>query len=487
MALPYFAEFGWEPLILKINPDEQEGIKDPDLCRTVPEHIKTWQAGCLPLWLTKWTGLRNVGLRSYFHLARLGDRIIQTEKPQVVFFSTTMFPLMTLGRYWQRRHGIPYVLDFQDPWRKEKKSEIRSQKSGAPPHEPQGRLFDYQQLAHLEVAGVQSANRSGNSHPGPLPGAERENGTTAEHRSPAFKARLAEGVAGILEPFAMRRVSHVVSVSPAYVDMFRGRYSWLGENDFTVLPFGAAEADYEFLHASPMRQAVFDPHDGKQHWVYVGACIRQMSFAVRAFFLALNEMLEAQPALRKQLQIHFIGTNYAPKERAVKMVEPLAIEYGLGDVVSETTDRIPYFEALQCLLDADALFVPGSDDPGYTASKIYPYILARKPLLAVFQEASTVVQVLNRTKAGTVASFRSGENVEAVASRILATGWLASRPQDNGQQTTDSETGRQSVVSGQWPGARPPMAATVWPAFAPYTAREMTRKLCQIFDKTAKS
>jgi hypothetical protein len=31
------------------------------------------------------------------------------------------------------------------------------------------------------------------------------------------------------------------------------------------------------------------------------------------------------------------------------------------------------------------------------------------------------------------------------------------------------------------------MAATVWPAFAPYTAREMTRKLCQIFDKTAKS
>jgi hypothetical protein len=143
MALPYFAEFGWEPLILKINPDEQEGIKDPDLCRTVPEHIKTWQAGCLPLWLTKWTGLRNVGLRSFCHLARLGDRIIQTEKPQVVFFSTTMFPLMTLGRYWQRRHGIPYVLDFQDPWRREKKSEVRSQKSGAP-------------------------------HPGPLPGAERE-------------------------------------------------------------------------------------------------------------------------------------------------------------------------------------------------------------------------------------------------------------------------------------------------------------------------
>jgi hypothetical protein len=456
MALPYFAEFGWEPLILKINPDEQEGIKDPDLCRTVPEHIKTWQAGCLPLWLTKWTGLRNVGLRSYFHLARLGDRIIQTEKPQVVFFSTTMFPLMTLGRYWQRRHGIPYVLDFQDPWRREKKSEVRSQKSGAP-------------------------------HPGPLPGAERENGTTTDHRTPNLKARLADQVAGILEPFAVRRVSHMVSVSPAYVDMFRGRYFWLGENDFTVLPFGAAEADYEFLHASPMRQAVFNPHDGRQHWVYVGRGGDDMNFAVNSFFTALASTLKMQPELKSKLAVHFIGTSYAPKERAAKTIEPLAAGCGLGDVVSESTDRIPYFEALQCLLDADALFVPGSDDPGYTASKIYPYILARKPLLAVFHEASTVVQILNGTKAGTVASFRSGENVEAVASRILATGWLASRPQDNGQQTTDSETGRQSVVSGQWPGVRPPMAATDWPAFAPYTAREMTRKLCQIFDKTAKS
>jgi hypothetical protein len=279
----------------------------------------------------------------------------------------------------------------------------------------------------------------------------------------------------------------MVSVSPAYVDMFRGRYFWLGENDFTVLPFGAAEADYEFLHASPMRQAVFNPHDGRQHWVYVGRGGDDMNFAVNSFFTALASTLKMQPELKSKLAVHFIGTSYAPKERAAKTIEPLAAGCGLGDVVSESTDRIPYFEALQCLLDADALFVPGSDDPGYTASKIYPYIQARKPLLAVFHEASTVVQILNETKAGTVASFRSGENVEAVASRILATGWLASRPQDNGQQPTDSETGRQSVVSGQWPGVRPPMAATDWPAFAPYTAREMTRKLCQIFDKTAKS
>jgi hypothetical protein len=116
-----------------------------------------------------------------------------------------------------------------------------------------------------------------------------------------LKARLADQVAGILEPFAVRRVSHMVSVSPAYVDMFRGRYFWLGENDFTVLPFGAAEADYEFLHASPMRQAVFNPHDGRQHWVYVGRGGDDMNFAVNSFFYRTGQHAEDATGIEIQI------------------------------------------------------------------------------------------------------------------------------------------------------------------------------------------
>ena len=88
------------------------------------------------------------------------------------------------------------------------------------------------------------------------------------------------------------------------------------------------------------------------------------------------------------LKIHFVGTSYAAFGKGMKTIEPLALEYGLGDIVVEHTDRIPYSQTLRCLLDADALIVPGSDDPGYTASKIYPYLLARKPMLAVFHYRS---------------------------------------------------------------------------------------------------
>jgi len=58
------------------------------------------------------------------------------------------------------------------------------------------------------------------------------------------------------------------------------------------------------------------------------------------------------------------------------------------------TDRIPYFESLYLLKKADILVVPGSIDTSYTASKIYSYILASKPLLAVFHKDSSVLNVL---------------------------------------------------------------------------------------------
>src|SRR5260221_72781 len=138
-----------------------------------------------------------------------------------------------------------------------------------------------------------------------------------------------------------------------------------------------------------------------------------MGFALRAFFKALAAMVHKQPGLRQSLRLHFVGTDYAPAERAQKSVEPLAAEFGVADLVSEQPQRIPYFQALQCLLDADALIVPGSDDPGYTASKLYPYILARKPLLAVFHESSSVVSVLRATNAGTVVTFASEENLDS--------------------------------------------------------------------------
>lgn len=222
-----------------------------------------------------------------------------------------------------------------------------------------------------------------------------------------------------------------------------------------VLPFPGDERDLQRVAADGTQQTSFSTSDGHRHWVYVGVCISQMLPALRAFFLALIEQLKLQPMLRENLRLHFIGTSYAAAGRGQKTVEPLAKEFGLDDLVVESTDRIPFSQTLRCLLDADALLVPGSDDPGYTASKLYPYILARKPLLVVFHEKSSVVRIVNQTKAGTVVTFRSGDDPAAIAEKITATGWLAC----------------------------PAIPATDWQAFEPYTARAMTHRLCDFFER----
>ena len=106
---------------------------------------------------------------------------------------------------------------------------------------------------------------------------------------------------------------------------------------------------------------------------------------------------------------------------------------------------------------ADAIFVPGSDDPGYTASKIYPYILARRPLLTIFHKNSSVNEVLNHTKSGTAITFDENSTVESVA----------------------EEADRRWFLDKAY--MRVPQ--TDWKQFAPYTARKMTGRLTQIFDE----
>jgi RNA polymerase sigma-70 factor (ECF subfamily) len=71
-----------------------------------------------------------------------------------------------------------------------------------PPHEPQDRLFDYQRLAHLEVAGVQSAKKvSENSHPGQKIGSEPHDPHPAcGHLLPRFAAER-ENLADVMEFF----------------------------------------------------------------------------------------------------------------------------------------------------------------------------------------------------------------------------------------------------------------------------------------------
>ena len=403
MACAHLREFGWEPLILSADPDEQVGPKDALLAKTLPEDLRSWQAKAIPKALTRLIGIQSVGYRSFFHIARLGSQLIARERVDVVFFSTTMFMLFALGPYWKWKHRVPFVLDFQDPW-----------------------VSDYQV------------------------------------RSGGFWMRckrfLTQASARILEPLAVRAAAHIVCVSPSYPDMIRRRYPDVPKGRFTVIPFAASERDFEILDAMDAPQSIYDPCDGCVHWVYAGRGGSDMAFSLRAFLKALAAAREGAPGRFERVRVHFIGTDYAAGADARKTVEPIARECGVADLVREYPARIGYFSALKCLRQADALFVPGSSDASYTASKIYPYILARKPLLGVFHEQSSVVEVFRSMACGELVTFRTGESVDSVARRI-------------GDRWFGPVAGRPS--------------ATNWDKFDSYSARSMTRVVSEVLTRAA--
>ena len=151
------------------------------------------------------------------------------------------------------------------------------------------------------------------------------------------------------------------------------------------------------------------------HGVSVGRGGHDVRTAARILFRALHRAGAAAAA-----RLHFVGTDYAPAGTGRKTIHPVAIEEGLGEAVSEATDRVPYLHGLRLMCDADFLVVLGSDDPSYSPSKVYPSLLSGRPILSVLHEHSPVVDLMRRAGRGPVITFRSEADV-ADAARLLAT------------------------------------------------------------------
>jgi glycosyltransferase involved in cell wall biosynthesis len=402
VSLPYFREFDWKATVLTVVPRFVEGSQEPRFAECLPTDTAVTRTCALPARWTRKAGLGNLGLRAFPFLYSAGSRLLASGSFDLVYFSTTVFTAIPLGRLWKRRFGIPLVVDMQDPW-----------------------VNDYY-----------------DKHP--------------QVQKPP-KHGVASRLHRILEPWSMPAADGLVAVSGAYIDRLAERYPTLKGKPSMVLPFGAAPGDFGGVRQNRQPNRFFDPGDGKTHAVYVGRGGEDMWTALRLVFAALKTGMSESPELFQKLQLHFIGTDYAPADRSRKTIEPLAESLGVAGHVREHPQRVPYFEALQVLRDAHMLLLPGSDDPQYTPSKLYPYILAGRPLLAVFHEKSGACDVLRSTNAGSVAAF--GNASEIAATQQLYGTWREVLSQPDATPQTD------------------------WQAFAKFTAREMTRRQCEFFDR----
>jgi len=402
-SLPHFREFGWEPHVLAVAPVEGEPF-DPLLAETVPSDVAVDRVRSLPPAISRRFGVGNVALRALPFLYRAGRDLLRAGAVDLVYFSTTMFLCVPLGRVWKRRFGIPFVVDMQDPW-----------------------LTDYYE-----------------THPS---------------AAPPRKYGVARRLHAVLEPWTLKEVDGLISVSPAYVDDLRSRYAWLSDTPSAVVPFGVSSADLLFVEQRPQPNRAFRRGDGLWHAVFTGAAGDYMAPALEQLFQALRRGLETAPHEFGRVRLHFVGTGYE-EAAGGRTVSAAAAACGIGTVVEEMPSRVPYFEALQIVRDADCLLLVGSDDPAYAASKLNLYLVASatldKPMVAVVEEASVMRPALEPAAAA-FSTFKSRSDADSDAVSNLTAAWL-------------------SILRGARRSAGGSTAE-------PVSAREGTRQQCALFNR----
>src|SRR3954462_863729 len=119
MSLPYFTKFGWEAEVVTVKTEHSDVVFDPFLELSVPINIVVHRIAALPKKWTSKLGLGSIALRSLPFYQIEVNRILRHKPFDLIYFSTTQFPVCILGNYWKKKFNTPYVIDVQDPWHSE--------------------------------------------------------------------------------------------------------------------------------------------------------------------------------------------------------------------------------------------------------------------------------------------------------------------------------------------------------------------------------
>ena len=186
------------------------------------------------------------------------------------------------------------------------------------------------------------------------------------------------------------------------------------------IPLGGDPSDFDRLRASPRANPFFEKDDGSFHLSYVGTLLPKGHETARAFLTALARLKREDGDVYRRVRVHFYGTSNQSRGAIAPRVAPDAERLGVGDVVEEIPARIDYLDALTVLTDSSAILLMGSSERHYTASKLYPALLARRPLLAAYHAESSVVSILQRAAPRPWARLVTYDDHERAESRVNA-------------------------------------------------------------------
>ena len=345
----YLPEFGWQPTIVTTDARYYEERLDPLLATLVPADVEVVYTRALPTRPIRLVG--DLGIRAlWWHYRALSELAARREIDFLLITVASHYGSV-LGRMIHRRFGIPYGIDYQDPWISE---------------------------------------------------------STRAH--PAFgKAWADDKLARVLEPWAVRDAALITGVAPGYFAGVLQRNPGVAQRALTAaMPIGGSERDFDMVRRAAPAPFLFDPDDGLFHMIYAGALLPAGVSIVEAFLQGLARLRATAPATAARLRAHFVGTGRSADDAQGHQVLPLARKVGVEETVTEHPHRIGYVDSLNHLMRANAVLVLGSTERHYTPSKLFLAVLSRRPVLAVLHEASTAVDMLAAARAGRTIALPEG-------------------------------------------------------------------------------
>ncbi|ODT25620.1 MAG: hypothetical protein ABS54_08620 [Hyphomicrobium sp. SCN 65-11] len=353
---------GWRPIVIRVDDTHYTERADAALAALVPASVQQIRCGAIPASLARLAGIGDISLRGYFPLRRAVAEAVVAYRPHAILITGSPYYPMLLSSWIKQHTKIPVVLDFQDPW--------------------------------VSAEG-------------------------AMHQT-WTKAGLVHRLAVALEPRAVRQADFVTSVSARQNAEMALRYAWLDPRRMAAIPIGGDPDDFDALRSGPPSelQVQFDPD--RINLSYVGTFLPRAEHLVRTIFRAASALKQTQPELAARIRLNFIGTSNQPDRTEAYRVRPIAEEEGVGDLVSETPQRVPYLEALYLLAMSHGLLLIGSDEPHYTASKIYPALMSGRPYVSLFHRQSSAHDILAGAGGGRTFCFDTPDHLATLVGPLAA-------------------------------------------------------------------
>jgi glycosyltransferase involved in cell wall biosynthesis len=346
----YLPESGYLPIVLTIEaPDDRRWTpKDQALLDEVPAGVEIHRVSIpdevhVPGKLER-AARELLGMRSRFgrtwmdRVIETGTRIVEEEKPDLIFVTMSPFDGADACAEISRRTGVPWVADLRDPW-----------------------ALDEFQLHrtrwHRELEKSQMAK-------------SLESAALIIMNTPEAARRVKEELPRL-------RAKQVVSLTNGYdAEDFAGEVEPIGGGGFNIVHSGYFHAESGLVERARQRQ-----------YQLLGRTIPGVERLPRSHYYLLQAMeqwLKESPEILDEVRMHCVGV-LSKSDQALIDASPAKPLFVCSGYLSHA-------ECLRFVRGADLLFLPMHKMPpgmkaGLVPGKTYEYMAAGRPVLATLPES----------------------------------------------------------------------------------------------------